>query len=204
MLPLFLKVKERGCLVVGGGPVGRRKAQVLLESGAAVRLVCREGRPADPRLDPVDWRTEPYRAEHLDDMVLAVAAAPAEVNRQVIQDARARGIWVNCADDPANSDFHLAAVVRRGGLVVAIGTGGAAPALARSLRAQLERQLDESFGQWVALLAELRPLVLARVADESRRRELLDRWSRRHWLRRLRREGPEAVRKALLAELDPL
>ncbi len=92
-------------------------------------------------------------------------------------------------------------MVRRGDFVVAVGAGGAAPALAREVRRRLEEQFDASFGQWVALLAEVRPLVLEAVRDEEHRRELFESWARWEWLERLRREGPDVMRAALLEEL---
>jgi precorrin-2 dehydrogenase/sirohydrochlorin ferrochelatase len=202
MLAVILRMVNRLAVVVGGGPVGRRKAAALLDAGARVRLVCLEPRPPEETAPALAWLTRPYHPEHLDGACLVFAAATPDVNRHVVADARARGIWVNSATDPDVADFLLPATVRRGDLTIAVSTGGAAPGLARAIRRHLEAQFDEAFGRWVALLAEVRPLVLARIADEERRRALLEKLCGWEWLERLRRDGPEAVRAAMLAEVE--
>jgi precorrin-2 dehydrogenase/sirohydrochlorin ferrochelatase len=201
MLPVLLDLAGRLCVVVGGGAVGRRKAGALLDAGATVRVVCPEPPALAPRAG-LDWRTEPYRPDHLDGAALVFAAASPEVNRQVVADARRRGLWINSATEPDAGDVFLPATVRRGDFVVAIGTGGAAPALAAEVRRRLEEQFDDAFGQLVAVLAEVRPVVLARVDDAELRRSLLEKLSRWDWLQRLRSEGAEAVRAAMRAEVE--
>jgi siroheme synthase-like protein len=202
MFPLFLDLTGRLAVVVGGGPVGRRKAAALRSAGARVRLVCLEDRPAEETDPAVEWRTEPYHPAHLEGAALACAAGPREVNARVVADGRARGVWVNAASGPAAGDFLLPAVVRQGDFVLAVSTGGAAPGLARAVRRRLEEEFDEVFGAWVTLLAELRPVVRERVAEPGRRRALFERLCRWEWLERLRREGAAAVREALRAEVE--
>jgi siroheme synthase-like protein len=203
MFPLFLDLRDCLCLVVGGGAVGRRKGLALLDAGARVRLVCPEapsGEPAHARLERL---VEPYRPAHLDGVRLAVAAATAEVNRQVVSDARSRGIWVNSATDPDRGDVFFPATLTRGDLTLAVSTGGHAPALARQIRDRLAEQFDDTFALWLALLAELRPLIRERV-PARRRRVLLEQLCDWGWLERLRREGVEVVRAAMYAAVEAL
>jgi precorrin-2 dehydrogenase/sirohydrochlorin ferrochelatase len=196
---MLLNLTGKQVVVVGGGAVGLRKLSAILESGAAVRVV-------DPRtplaLPPgVSHVAEHYRAEHLDGASLAFACATPEVNSQVVADCRVRGVWVNTASSPTEGDFTLPAVLRRGELTLAVGTGGASPALARRIREKWEAEFDAAFAEWVRVLAEVRAEALVRIADETCRRELLDSLADWNWLARLRAEGAEAVLAAMRSEL---
>ncbi len=202
MLPLFLDVTDHLAVVVGGGPVGRRKASAVLAAGGHVRLVCLEPRPPEMDAPRLEWRTEDYSAQHLSGAALVFAAGPAELNAQVVADARARGIWVNAASEPASGDFFLPATVRRGDFVLAISSGGAAPALTQMVRDRLEAEFDETFGVWVSLLAELRPLVMERITDDEKRRDVLTTLCQWQWLERLRNEDVQTVRAAMCAVLE--
>lgn len=204
MFPLFLNLNGRLCVVIGGGSVGRRKAFALLEAQARVRLVCREPRPAEENAERLEWRHEEYRAEHLAQACLVFAAATPEVNRRVMADAEALGIWVNSADDPARGDFFMPAVLRQGDLTIAVSTNGAAPALAAQVRARLQCQFDEVFGQWIGLLAELRPWIQRRIADPARRRRAFEELASWPWLNRLRRRGTARTRAAMRARIEAL
>jgi precorrin-2 dehydrogenase/sirohydrochlorin ferrochelatase len=147
MYPVFLNLKKRLAVVVGAGPVGGRKVAGLLAAGATVRVVCLEQAP----IPGVEWITEPYRPEHLDGAALVFAAVNPEINAQVVADAQARGIWVCDAADGTRGDFHTPAVLRRGELVVAVGTGGKSPTVAVQLRDFIATQINS---EWIYRLQE--------------------------------------------------
>jgi precorrin-2 dehydrogenase/sirohydrochlorin ferrochelatase len=197
MFPVMLELSGRLAVVIGAGAVGRRKIRALRTAGVRVRAICLEPRPAGDADPDLEWRCESYVPAHLEGAALVFATGPAPLNAEVVADAHARGLLVNSASAPDQGDFHLPAVVRRGDLVVAVGTGGAAPALAAALCDWLEEELDETFADWVALLGELRPVIQAGVADAQRRAELFSRLAAWTWLERLRSEGKEAVRREM-------
>jgi siroheme synthase-like protein len=173
--PLCLEMTERRCLVVGGGPVAERKVAGLLESGARLTVVSPSAtdRLRDwARADRVRLRLREYAASDLrGHSIVFVATDDGRVNAEVARDARAAGVLVNAADDPAHCDFILPAVLRRGELTVAVSTGGASPALARTVRDELDAYLDRE--EYPAL---------ARVAADARR-TLRDGGTRAPWER---------------------
>jgi precorrin-2 dehydrogenase/sirohydrochlorin ferrochelatase len=200
-LPVLLSLTGRTILVVGGGPVGRRKTAAARAAGAAVRVVALGPRHSEFAGDrEVEWVAEPYAESHLAGVKLAFAAGPPDVNEQVVRDASAAGVWVCSASDPEAGDLAMPAVLRRGAFYFAVGTGGAAPGFARRVRERLEIQFDASVGDFVGLLAEVRRLAMLSVPDEARR-ELLDRMADWPWLERLRREGLAATRAAMREEV---
>jgi siroheme synthase-like protein len=138
LYPLFMDVSGSRCVVVGGGGVASRKARGLLKSGARVVVVSPEVAPEIEAMD-VTLERRPYAPGDLAGAALAFAATDRrEVNAAVAREAKKNGIPVNVADRPADGDFALPSVLRRGGLQVAVSTGGASPSLARKIRDAME------------------------------------------------------------------
>jgi precorrin-2 dehydrogenase / sirohydrochlorin ferrochelatase len=158
--PVCLDLRGRPCLVIGGGAVAARKVEGLLECGARVTVVAPALTPALQALlqaGRITARLRPYADGDLDGAALAIAATDErDVNALVATEARARGVWLNAADDPERCDFILPAVIRRGDLQVAISTGGRSPALARRVREDLERLLPAEYADLLPLLADVR------------------------------------------------
>ncbi|MBV8556933.1 MAG: hypothetical protein JO116_15330 [Planctomycetaceae bacterium] len=196
-----LDLRDRTALVVGLGAVGRRKAAGLVAVGARVVGVD-PGVTAQAMPAGVEVRAEPYRAEHLRGVSLVFAAATTAVNRIVVADARRAGVWVCSASEPDAGDFTVPAVWRDGPLTVTVSTAGASPALAVALRDRAAEALGPAAAGLVALLAEFRPEVRARLAAPEVRRRLLADWADPRWLDILTAEGPDAVRRRLARALD--
>ncbi len=160
--PVFLDLTNVRVLLVGGGAVAERKLAGLAAAGAQVTVVAPVVTEGVVRM-AAHVRRRPYAAGDCGGHQLVIAATddPA-VNAAVAAEARAAGVWVNSADDPANCTFTLPAVVRRGPVVAAVGTGGASPALASYLRDRIAVEVvDERVEQAAAELARQRAAIRA-------------------------------------------
>lgn len=158
--PVYLEMKGRRCLVIGGGAVAERKIASLLEVGAKVTVISPHVTDAIARWSKdnlVRLKIKPYQSGDLGGYQLVfVATDDGAVNAQVFQDGREQGAWVNAADDPKHCDFILPSVLRRGDLTVAVSSGGNSPALARTIREELESYFTQEYEQLAALAAEAR------------------------------------------------
>jgi precorrin-2 dehydrogenase / sirohydrochlorin ferrochelatase len=161
--PLYvacLILKDRPCLVVGGGEVGLEKVEGLLACGAAVTLVSPDAVPALSELSAegsIRWERRGYAASDLDDAFLVVAATgDTDVNIAVHEDAERRRMLVNVVDVPPLCNFILPAIVRTGPLAIAISTAGASPALAKRIRNEIAEEYGEPYARLAILLNEVR------------------------------------------------
>jgi uroporphyrin-III C-methyltransferase/precorrin-2 dehydrogenase/sirohydrochlorin ferrochelatase len=141
-LPIFVNVRQRVCMVVGGGAIALRKTNPLLRAGADVLVVSPELCAALTQLHAkgaIRWLTQPFTTECLEGAMLVIAATDDEVvNRYLSTVAQAHNIPVNVVDAPQLSTFIMPSIIDRSPVVVAVSSGGAAPVLTRLLRARLE------------------------------------------------------------------
>ena len=172
LFPVFLKLGGRRVLLVGAGSVAEAKLLGLLAAGAEVTVVAPEVR-AGIAASPAHVERRGFRPEDVEGAWLVIAAAPPEVNRDVLAAAAARGVFVNAVDDPAHATAYTGGVVRRGGVTLAISTEGRAPALAGLLREALEAVIPDEIGSWVALGAALRAKQKQARVPMGERRPLL-------------------------------
>jgi precorrin-2 dehydrogenase/sirohydrochlorin ferrochelatase len=167
--PIFVEMTGRPVLLVGGGHVALEKIGKLVDAGADVTVVAPELIPevrAFIDAGRATWEQRPYRSGDVDGFeVIMIATDDGAVNAFVAGEARARGIWVNAADDVNNCDFILPSLVQRGKIAIAASTGGSSPALARWLREHLDEFLSDDVVALGDLLAEVR--IAARARDRE-------------------------------------
>ena len=192
--PIGLDISGRRCLVIGGGEVGERKAQRLLECGAAVTVV---GKKLTRALDGLrrKGRIGHIRAEYekgpLEGAFLVIGATDDRaVNDRIFRDARAQRVLANIVDDPERCDFILPALCRQGELVITVGTEGRSPALAKKLRRELEERYGPEYQILLKIVGEVRKTIIdrGRGADENRKvfealvdSDILEAIRRGHW-----------------------
>ena len=172
--PIFLDLRDRLTLIIGGGKVAERKVASLLRCGARVHLAARtltttlnnwkeEGR--------IRYLGKTYQPSFMDGAFLVMAATDdPELNRRVSKDAETRGILMNAVDQPEDCNFIVPSLFRRGGLTIAISTSGRSPALAKKIRKELESTYGEEYESYLALLGKIRSIVLqrGRPAEENK------------------------------------
>jgi uroporphyrin-III C-methyltransferase / precorrin-2 dehydrogenase / sirohydrochlorin ferrochelatase len=172
LFPLFLKLRHRKVVVVGGGPVAAAKIDALVGTGADLTVVAPDIVPRIRSLN-VAILARGFLPSDLDGAWLAVAAAPPDVNRDVRAAGEARRIFVNAVDDPDSASAFTGGVLRRGGVTIAVSTAGEAPALAGLVREGLEAVVPDEVDAWVREARALRRSQRAEQVPMALRRPLL-------------------------------
>lgn len=173
-LPIFIDLKEKPCLVVGGGDIAARKAALLCRAHAKVTVMSPELSEATQKMvdaGAVDWLGAAFSTDIVMAYSLVIAATNDEaVNRQVYHHAKASGILVNVVDNPDLGDFILPSILERSPIVVAVSSGGESPILARQLRARLETLIPPSYGRLAGLVGRYRDAVKTKFPTVAMRR----------------------------------
>ena len=177
LFPMFVKLRDRLCVVVGGGDVAEAKIPGLLEAGAKVRVIApevTEAISAWAKEGRLDWAPRKFGPGDLSGAFVVIAATSVlGVNQDVFHEADAQGILCNAVDDPERCHFYYPAVVRRGPLQIAISTAGFSPALAQRLRRELETQFGPEYETWLEWLGAVRSALRADSDDPEGTRKIL-------------------------------
>lgn len=190
--PLYLNIKGKKCVIVGGGKVAYRKACSLRDAGADVTVISPETCPEMVNEKGITLVKDIYNERSLDGALLVIAATDDEVvNRRVSLDAGKRNIIVNVVDRPELCSFIVPSTIKRGGLCISISTSGASPALAKNIRKELEDIFGPEYGEYIDLLTKMRIVALSEVKDDARRRKILQRLAERDMLEIVKTKGVE-------------
>ena len=177
--PVNLDLQDRNCLVVGGGTVATRKVLTLLKCGARVTVVSPDIGDDLSKLardGAIILKNRGYRRLDVNHMFLVIGATDdKDLNRQIFNEADARGKLCNIADQPEACNFILPSVVHQGDLVIAISTSGKSPAFAKYLRKDLERKFGKEYADFLQLMGAVREKLLdAEHAPEIHKKKFED------------------------------
>ena len=176
--PVHLDIKNRNCLIVGGGAVGTRKVNTLLECGAHVTVVSPDPTSQLARLASeasITLKRRAYRSDDLSGMFLVIGATDDEtLNLQISKDAERAHILCNIVDRPEVCNFILPSIVRRGDLVITISTSGKSPALAKHLRQKLETQFGREYADFLLLMGAIRQKLLSQSHEPEAHKALFN------------------------------
>jgi precorrin-2 dehydrogenase/sirohydrochlorin ferrochelatase len=169
--PVLLDLTGKKVLVVGGGQVAQRKVETLLEYEAKIYIIARS--LTNKLNEMVEFKKVVFLGKellphHLDGAFLVIAATNDKaLNHRVSEEAKRRGMLVNAVDQPADCNFIVPSIIRRGDLLVAISTSGKSPAMAKRIREKLEWQFGPEYETTLKLMGRVREAVLASGLPQS-------------------------------------
>ncbi len=200
--PAFLNLEGKKCIVVGGGKVAERKVASLLKSRARVLVISPDLTATLMRYKAaktIRHSAREYRAGDLKGAFLVIAATSDDlVNRDISRNA---GGLVNVVDVPELANFILPAVVNHGPLTIAVSTGGASPAMAASVRRELEQFYSADFGAYLMFLGKLRKDIIEAIADKEARESFFIEAASAEVFDLLRAEGFRKARNSIMEKL---
>jgi siroheme synthase-like protein len=175
--PFFMDIKDKLCLVVGGGKVAHRKISTLLQFGAQIKVVSIEVNDDIKELEKnslLEILRSEYHERFLEGAFLVIVATNnRDINEKVAMDAHTKGVFSNVADSQEDSDFLFPAIVKRGEIVIGITTSGGYPALGSHIKKHVESMLPDYFEKVLEELKEYREEVLADCIDINQKKECL-------------------------------
>ncbi|KGQ71023.1 sirohydrochlorin ferrochelatase [Chelonobacter oris] len=206
-LPIFVDLKQRPVLVVGGGHVALRKIEALLKVGAQVRVVAEKLHDVLQQLQQqkqIDWIGQRFTTEQLQSVYLVIAATNDSVlNRQIFLAAEAKQRLVNVVDDQAHCSYIFPSIIDRSPVQIAISSGGTAPVLVRLLREKLEALLPQNLGMMAKISGHWRERVKVRFTHLTQRRRFWEKlFTNQEFQRTTENQQPEQAALVLAQQLN--
>ena len=203
--PVNLDIRNRKCLVVGGGEVGTRKVITLLECGAFVTVVSINTSEKLLKLAEsgiIELKRRPYAEADLDSIFLVICATDNEdLNLQVSRDAGKYNMLCNIADRPEACNFILPALVKRGDLVIAVSTSGKSPAFAKKIRKDLEKQYGNEYADFLKLMGAIRKKLLSKKHEPEAHKPLFEKLINKDFVQLIKNNDADKIDSLLFEVL---
>ena len=168
--PVFLDMKDRKVLVVGGGFVALQKIKTLLDSGAIVKVITKELIAEDIKELPVSLEIREYNENDMIGVSIVIAATNShEVNTKIFEHSKKYNVLLNAVDDKDNCDFILGAIVNKGDITVTISTAGKSPIVAKKIRDKVNEMLNINYENLLEVYGNLRARAYQELNEEARK-----------------------------------
>ena len=199
LYPIFLKLKDKQVLIIGGGLIALQKLVGLINTEAKLKVIaptiideiyeCEGEFPYKRKIEFIereyDWGDE------LNSFLVIAATNNPEMNNAIANRCRDQGILVNSVDEPEHCDFYVASIVEYESIKIAISTNGDAPSVAQKMRLDLQRNFVEKYSKLIPVISEFRTKVQEKISDEKQfsRRSKLIRWFTERQFKKLGKEA---------------
>jgi precorrin-2 dehydrogenase/sirohydrochlorin ferrochelatase len=164
VFPLCIDIKNKKCVVIGGGKIAYAKIKVLLQFGAQIIIIspkCIDDILQLVKTNKIIWIKKSYSKNDILDAFMVVCATSNEIiNDTVYKDAKNNNIYINVVDDKNKCNFIFPSIVKRKDLIISISTSGKYPALSKAIRRKLEIEFPEEWGDKLNELGEFRKKVI--------------------------------------------
>lgn len=168
--PVFLDMKDRKVLVVGGGFVALQKIKTLLDSGAIVKVITKELIAEDIKELPVSLEIREYNENDMIGVSIVIAATNShEVNTKIFEHSKKYNVLLNAVDDKDNCDFILGAIVNKGDITVTISTAGKSPIVAKKIRDKVNEMLNINYENLLEVYGNFRARAYQELNEEVRK-----------------------------------
>lgn len=168
--PVFLDMKDRKVLVVGGGFVALQKIKTLLDSGAIVKVITKELIAEDIKALPVSLEIREYNENDMIGVSIVIAATNShEVNTKIFEHSKKYNVLLNAVDDKDNCDFILGAIVNKGDITVTISTAGRSPIVAKKIRDKVNEMLNINYENLLEVYGNFRTRAYQELNEEARK-----------------------------------
>lgn len=203
--PVFLNLKGKNAVVIGGGKVAERKVLTLLKAGAIVKVISPDVTDNLNRLKKKGLLTHlkrHFRDGDIKDAFIVIAGTSSvRINTKIAQDARCLRKsslpLINIVDNPSDGNFIAPSVVKRGPLTIAISTQGCSPAVAKTVRKELEKLYGTEFTHYLRFLEQIRKKALKKIKDTRQRAVLFKGLASEKIFNTLRKKGISSLSKLI-------